>query len=362
MSFVDCVAAAIPRLITFSASWKRIGFAAAALFCLLQPALAAEPPRTNLAGHVLPVLGESTRIARKSASDGNEALTLTVVLKRDDEAGFQQFLADVQDPASSSFHRFADPVSLADRFGPSGTAYAAVRTYFTSQGFAVTEDSTDRLTLTLRGTVHQAESALAVDIVDFSLGDRAFHANENEPSLPVRHRRAGAGGRRVVEPRHAAAELVRAPADRGDLRAAGQSSDRDRAELHAADAAAALRRMRNRAPELQPLREWRRRRRAADTVRDRRRRRQRADDRARRVRQLSDHGCHRFPRDRRLSGEPDRPRQQRPSQWRRAARRRRERGAARHRHRCSRSHRARRSSSTTRRSAARRASRRCSTR
>lgn len=185
MSFVDCVVAAIPRRITVSASWKRIGFAAAALFCLLQPALAADSPRAGLAGHVLPALTESARIARKSAADGNEALTLTVVLTRDDEAGFQRFLDGVHDPASPDFRRFSDPVSLADRFGPSPAAYAAVRTYFTAQGFAVTEDSSSRLTLTLRGTVQQAETALAVDIADFATGDRTFHANENAPSLPT---------------------------------------------------------------------------------------------------------------------------------------------------------------------------------
>ncbi|HEX5124119.1 MAG TPA: protease pro-enzyme activation domain-containing protein [Rhodanobacteraceae bacterium] len=132
----------------------------------------------------MPALAESTHIARKSEADGNEALTLTVVLNRDDEAGFQQFLADVHDPASPQFHRYADPVALADRFGPSPAAYAAVRAYFTNEGFAVAEDSTNRLTLTLRGTVLQAEAALGVDIAEFSLGERTFHANTNEPALP----------------------------------------------------------------------------------------------------------------------------------------------------------------------------------
>jgi len=135
MSFVDCVVAAMPRLITRSASWKRIGFAAAALFCLLPPAL-AEAPRTNLAGHVLPALTESTRIARKSAADGNDALTLTVVLKRDDEAGFQQFLAGVHDPASPDFRHFSDPVSLANRFHHA----CAVLDDFTVRCFGANED------------------------------------------------------------------------------------------------------------------------------------------------------------------------------------------------------------------------------
>ncbi len=185
MSFVACVVAAIPRSILSSASWQRIGFAAATLFCLLPPAYAADSARTSLAGHVLPALTESTRIARKSASEGDEALTLTVVLNRDDEAGFQQFLADVHDASSADFHRFSDPISLADRFGPSPSTYAAVRAYFAAQGFAVVEDSANRLTLTLRGTIREAQAALAVAIADFSLGERTFHANENAPSLPA---------------------------------------------------------------------------------------------------------------------------------------------------------------------------------
>jgi len=179
MSFVDCVVAAIPRLFTRNA-WTRVGFIAAALACVVQPALGAEPARTTLAGHVLPALAESQQITRKSTSaDDNEALTLTVVLKRDDEAAFQRYLADLSDPASPTFHRYADAAAQADRFGPSAAAYAAVRAYFTAQGFAVVDDSANRLTLTLRGTVGQAERSLAVHMAEFSLADRTFRANEN---------------------------------------------------------------------------------------------------------------------------------------------------------------------------------------
>ncbi|HJT99121.1 MAG TPA: Ig-like domain-containing protein, partial [Rhodanobacteraceae bacterium] len=70
------------------------------------------------------------------------------------------------------------------RFGPDAGAYAAVRAYFAGQGFAIVEDSANRLTLTVRGTRAAAERALAVHIADFSLGERTFHANLDEPSLP----------------------------------------------------------------------------------------------------------------------------------------------------------------------------------
>jgi hypothetical protein len=64
---------------------------------------AAEPARVELAGHLLPGLDAS---APKSAAAESAPLTLTVVLRRSDEAGFERYLADVYDPASPEFRHF----------------------------------------------------------------------------------------------------------------------------------------------------------------------------------------------------------------------------------------------------------------
>ena len=187
MSLVECSnAAAEPRAVGRRLSWKGVGFLFAAFCVAPHPAHAVEASRVALSGHVLPALGESDRIARKSAAaDGNEAISLTVVLKRTDEGGFERHLLDLYDPQATDFHRFSDPVAIADRFGPDAAGYSTVRAYFIAQGFAVTDDSANRLTLTLRGTRSQAEQALAVHIADFSVDGREFHANEDAPSLPA---------------------------------------------------------------------------------------------------------------------------------------------------------------------------------
>src|SRR5579864_3914590 len=83
----------------------------------------------RLGGHVLPALARAAREpdwakwpTGKDATDAQE-ITLTIVLNRDDEAGFQRYLSDVYDPASPIFRKFLTPVQIAERFGPSQQAY-----------------------------------------------------------------------------------------------------------------------------------------------------------------------------------------------------------------------------------------------
>jgi kumamolisin len=121
----------------------------------------------------------------KSATADASALSLTIVLKRHDEDGFDRLLADQQNPASPQFRRWLTPIEIAERFGPSGDAYRAVRSYFESQGFAVSETSANRLTMTLSGSRAEAERAFEIRINDYRASGKTFRANDREPSLPA---------------------------------------------------------------------------------------------------------------------------------------------------------------------------------
>ncbi len=163
-----------------------LGSASALLGSPMRAAAAA----VRLPGHVVPNLERATPAAPSSASargalsGAHEPLTLTIVLRRDDEAGFAKFLADVYDSRSSEYRRFTTPQELADRFGPAPEAYDAVRTYFEAQGFSLVAGSENRLTLTMQATRAQAEQTLAVSIGDYTLDGRAFYANDRDPALP----------------------------------------------------------------------------------------------------------------------------------------------------------------------------------
>lgn len=156
------------------------------------PAPAQTDATMRLSGHVLPALAHATRQPQSwtkwlTGSDATDAqsITLTIVLNRDDEAGFQQYLRDVYDPASPIFRKFLTPAQIAERFGPTQSAYDDTLAWLKLQGFELAEGSANRMTLTVRGARAAAEHAFDVRIDDYRDGERSFHANDDEPSLPA---------------------------------------------------------------------------------------------------------------------------------------------------------------------------------
>ena len=147
------------------------------------PVVQAASDLVRLPGHVLPALTGATPVPATPGVDA-EPLTLTLVLKREDQAGFDQYLRDVNDLSSPNYRRFLTQSELSDRFGPSREAYDGVLSYLQHNGFTLVEGSANRLTLTVRGTRAQAERTFAVRIGDYQIGDTRFHANDREPALP----------------------------------------------------------------------------------------------------------------------------------------------------------------------------------
>jgi kumamolisin len=145
-----------------------------------------------LPGHVLsvlartvPPLAEQASVETATKALAQPPMTLTVVLRRADPAGFAVFLRDLYDPNSASFHKFLTPAQVSERFGPSQQDYDAVLSYFQRQGLTRSEGSANRMTLTLNGTRNTVAAALAVNIKDYRLGEKTFYANDTDPSLPA---------------------------------------------------------------------------------------------------------------------------------------------------------------------------------
>jgi len=144
-----------------------------------------------LSGHVLPALSQALPASASAgrASDGAKVpaqvpLTLTIVLRRNDPAGFDRYLAEVYDARSPRFRQFLDPEAVSDRFGPSRDDVAAVEAFFAQRGFTVVARTKNRMTLTVSAPRAAVEQALGVAIGDYALGDRTFYANDSDPRLP----------------------------------------------------------------------------------------------------------------------------------------------------------------------------------
>lgn len=161
--------------------------ACVSLFLLTAPLASAAKPEAmvRLPGHVLPALAKAKVVAAQSKATADEPLTLTLVLKRDDQAGFDKYLRDVYDPKSPSFQKFLTQSELSDRFGPSRKAYDAVLGYLQSHGFTLLEGSENRLTLTIASSRSNTEHAFRLKINTHTLGERQFFANDTDPQFPV---------------------------------------------------------------------------------------------------------------------------------------------------------------------------------
>jgi hypothetical protein len=149
--------------------------------------VAEQMMRVELPGHVLPTLSNATQLPTDSATllEHSEApLTLTVVLRRSDQAGFERYLGEVYDPRAAS-RNFLSQGQIAARFGPSQQSYDAVLAWLQAQGFTLVQGSANRLTVTVSGTRPQAERAFSLAIHDYELGNRRFYANDRDPALPA---------------------------------------------------------------------------------------------------------------------------------------------------------------------------------
>jgi len=137
----------------------------------------------RIPGHTVPALKRATMV-RSGPASASAPMTLSLVLKRDDQTGFDRYLHQIYDPHSPNFHRFLTQPEIAARFGPSQKSYDGVVKYLRANGFQLIEGSPNHLTLTVRTQRAQVERTFALRINDYRIGQREFYANDRDPALP----------------------------------------------------------------------------------------------------------------------------------------------------------------------------------
>ena len=171
-------------MLAFRSRWLTILAALLTITASSQASMA--PPITEtvrIQGEVLPALAGARRLASRHG-ESNEQLTLTIVLKHDDQAGVDRYIRELNDPHSKNFHKYLTQEQIANRFGPSRGAYRETLRFLHDKGFKLVAGSKNRLTITVRGTRAQAESAFGIAIGDYQIGSRKFYANDSDPALP----------------------------------------------------------------------------------------------------------------------------------------------------------------------------------
>jgi len=157
------VAATIPNVVTASVDTG-----------LLQP-LANHHPAWAVAAN---------RIAQVPDNQNFEQMTL--VLNRSDaqEQAFEQLLADQQNPASPSYHKWLTPTEVGDRFGLSDSDLATITGWLTGQGLHVNFIAPNRAMIQFGGTASNIAHAFQTSLSYYTVKGKQRFSVDSEPAIP----------------------------------------------------------------------------------------------------------------------------------------------------------------------------------
>jgi uncharacterized repeat protein (TIGR01451 family) len=138
--------------------------------------------RMMLRGHVPSVV---TQLASQGRLPDTNRLHLTFSLPLRNQPELDEFLRELQDPASPNFHKYLTPQEFTARFGPTPADYDTLLEFVRTNGFQVTGTHPNRLLVDATGTAATVERVFAVTLRKYRHPREArnFYAPDTEPSV-----------------------------------------------------------------------------------------------------------------------------------------------------------------------------------
>jgi pseudomonalisin len=149
--------------------------------------VSAQPPgqRWVAKGNVPNQLHGAVDLGRTQPDLRLERMILVLALRPGSAAQRDAWLADLQDPASPSYHRWLTPAEYGEQFGLSDRDLARVTSWLEQQGFVIDEVAKGRGWVNFSGTAAQVEIAFATEMHDFAVNGEVHHANITDPAFPA---------------------------------------------------------------------------------------------------------------------------------------------------------------------------------
>ncbi|QAU24397.1 hypothetical protein EO087_10665 [Dyella sp. M7H15-1] len=136
--------------------------------------------------HVRDAVSEATT---KQLGDlpANKRMSIDVVLPLRDQAGLDQFVADIANPMSLQYRQYLTPEEFAARFGPTQNDYDTVVQYLKQYGFTVTGGRLESRDVQAVGPVSAVEAAFNVKmhIYQHPTENRMFYSADREPTTSL---------------------------------------------------------------------------------------------------------------------------------------------------------------------------------
>lgn len=143
-------------------------------------------PRPPLTRHVREetINGRARFVDHLSA---DQPLRLVVVLPLRDQQDLQEFLKELYDPASPSYHKYLTVEEFTEMFGPTQQDYDDVVHWVETNGFTIAAKSRNRMNVDVTGSVATIESAFHVKMGFYQhpTENRTFYAPDREPTVDL---------------------------------------------------------------------------------------------------------------------------------------------------------------------------------
>ena len=114
-----------------------------------------------------------------------QGLVLYLGQSGDQQQSLRRYLDELQNPSSSTFHKFLTPEQYAERFGLSAPDLNKIRAWLESYGFQVRYMSRSRTWIAFQGTADQVERAFAAQVHRYRDQGQIRYANTRTLSIPA---------------------------------------------------------------------------------------------------------------------------------------------------------------------------------
>ena len=143
---------------------------------------------TNLAalpGNVHPLAQARFDLGVAPGSMATGRILLVLQRSAAQQQALTQYLADVQNPSSPSFHKWLTPAQYGAAYGIGDSDLQTVESWLEASGFKIEKVPQGRNLIQFSGTVSQIASAFHTSIHAFSVGGATHYANISDPQIPA---------------------------------------------------------------------------------------------------------------------------------------------------------------------------------
>jgi len=141
--------------------------------------------RVTLAGNTRPEAIAANDRGLVAASTPIESLQLVLHRSPANEAAFAQYIVDLHNSRSASYHKWLTNAEIGAQFGPALADINKIEDWLTAQGLAVHAISPDRMVIEFSGEAGQVSKAFDAPLHHLAVNGKEHFANYNDPSIPA---------------------------------------------------------------------------------------------------------------------------------------------------------------------------------